>query len=257
LGVLIEGIADGCRESGCALLGGETAEMPDMYAPGHFDLAGFAVGVVEFHRQIDPARVSVGDVLIGLPSSGPHSNGYSLIRKLVKGMRLDRVHEKVGEPLADALMRPTRIYAQAVGRAMRHYKRKRVITGMAHITGGGLPENVARILPDDCDARINTKSWTPSPVFAFLQGCGVSRAEMYRVFNMGIGYVFAVRPDFADGLTRILRKAGEEPVQIGEVVRGSGKVQLIRAAPVRKRSSQRQANLHSGPGRTSRKRGRT
>jgi len=223
---IVGGIAKGCKMSDCALLGGETAEMPAMYKRGHFDLAGFAVGVVESRRQVDPARVSSGDILVGLKSSGPHSNGYSLIRKLVSRRNLDRPIPELGESLADALMKPTRIYADAVRQVMTHYKVKRVVTAMAHITGGGLPENVGRILSPKLDAVIKTASWSPPPIFAFLQGQGVDRGEMYRVFNMGIGYVFVVRPTFVNGVLRVLQKAGEQPVVIGRIKRGRGKVIL-------------------------------
>ena len=223
---IIEGVADGCRQAGCALLGGETAEMPDLYAKGHFDLAGFAVGVVEARRQIDPARVGPGDVLIGLPSSGPHSNGYTLIRRLVARRNLQKPLDELGESLADALMKPTRIYVSAIRRVLAGYRVKRVITAMAHITGGGLPENVGRILPPDCDAVIDTDSWTPPPIFTHLQTLGVERDEMYRVFNMGIGYVLAVRPDFVGGVRRRLRRANEDPVVIGRIKPGRGQVDL-------------------------------
>ena len=226
LAAIIEGVADGCRQAGCALLGGETAEMPDLYAKGHFDLAGFAVGVIEFRRQINPSRVTPGDALVGLLSSGPHSNGYTLIRKLVGRRNLDKHAPELGESLAEALMRPTRIYVDAVRRILGHYRVKRVITAMAHITGGGLPENVGRILPPNCDALVDTQSWTPPPIFSYLQRRGVARQEMFRVFNMGIGYVFAVRPAFANGACRVLRRAGEKPVVIGRVTRGTGKVEL-------------------------------
>jgi len=223
---IIDGIADGCRQAGCALLGGETAEMPDLYAAGHFDLAGFAVGVVEFRRRIDPSRVTPGDVLVGLPSSGPHSNGYTLIRKLLARKHLDRQVPELGESPADALLRPTRIYVDAVRRALAHYRVKRVVTAMAHVTGGGLPENVGRILPTGCKAVIATDSWSTPPIFTFLQRLGIARDEMFRVFNMGIGYVLAVRPAFANGLARVLRRAGEKPVIIGLVKRGNGQVEL-------------------------------
>jgi phosphoribosylformylglycinamidine cyclo-ligase len=226
LASIIEGIADGCRQAGCALLGGETAEMPDLYARGHFDLAGFAVGVVESHRQIDPGRVTPGDVLIGLTSSGPHSNGYSLIRKLIGRRSLDKPVPELGASLADALMQPTRIYVPAVRRLLGNYRVKRVITAMAHVTGGGLPENVSRILPLDCDAVIETERWTAPPIFELLQSLGVARDEMYRVFNMGIGYVFAVRPAFVGGASRVLRRCKEKPIVIGRIKRGSGKVEL-------------------------------
>ncbi len=226
LAAIIEGIADGCRQAGCALLGGETAEMPDLYARSHFDLAGFAVGVVEPHRQIDPARVTPGDILIGLPSSGVHSNGFTLIHRLLGRRKLDKVVDELGESPADALLRPTRIYADAVRQVLGHYRVKRVVTAMAHITGGGLPENVGRILPADGDALIETRRWEPPPVMTFLQNRGVQREEMFRVFNMGIGYVFAVRPSFAASISRILVKCGERPVTIGRIRRGTGQVEL-------------------------------
>ena len=226
LAAIIEGVADGCRQAGCALLGGETAEMPDLYAKGHFDLAGFAVGIVESRRQVNPFKVTPGDTLIGLRSSGPHSNGYSLVRRLVRRRNLDKPIAELGETLADALMKPTRIYVEPILRALAHYRVKRVITAMAHITGGGLPENVGRILPANCDAVIETNRWSPPPIFGWLQRQGVTRTEMFRVFNMGIGYVIAVRPAFANGLARVLRRAGEDPVVIGCVKRGNGKVEL-------------------------------
>ncbi len=226
LAVLVTGIAKGCEMSNCALLGGETAEMPAMYQKGHFDLAGFAVGVVEAHRQVDPARVSQGDIIIGLSSSGPHSNGYSLTRKLVSRRRLDRSMDELGESLADALMKPTRIYAEAVRQVMAHYRVKRVVTAMAHITGGGLPENVGRVLSPRLDAVIKTAAWSPPPIFAFLQSRGVDQDEMYRVFNMGIGYVLLVRPAFVSGVVRVLERAGEHPAIIGKIKRGRGKVIL-------------------------------
>ena len=226
LGEIVEGIADGCRQAGCALLGGETAEMPELYANGHFDLAGFAVGVVEQRRQIDRDRVTPGDILIGLPSSGPHSNGYTLIRRLVRRRNLDRPFDDSGESLADALMKPTRIYADAVRRVLRHYRVKRVVTAMAHVTGGGLPENVGRTLPPGCTAVIETKRWQPPAVFAYLQQLGVDRQEMFRVFNMGVGYVFAARPAFANSICRILRRAKQAPTIIGRIKRGDGQVEL-------------------------------
>jgi phosphoribosylformylglycinamidine cyclo-ligase len=225
---VIEGIAAGCREAGCALLGGETAEMPDLYRRGDLDLAGFAVGVIEGNRVIDGSRMEPGDVLIGLPSSGVHSNGYSLVRKLVERARTP-LHERsdlLGETPADALLRPTRIYVRPVLAMLRKYRVKRVITAMAHITGGGLKENIARLLPEGCDAVVCRSSWRPPPVFEFLRRLGTTTAEMYKVFNMGIGYVFAVRPGFANGTMQILRDVGEKPERIGMIRRGGGRVLL-------------------------------
>ena len=228
LQTLLEGVAEGCEESECALLGGETAEMPDVYRNGEFDLAGFAVGVVEFGRVIDGSRVRPGDVVVGLSSSGPHSNGYSLIRRLIEVGRCDlhEVRADLEESLADALLRPTRIYVRAVLRVLRQYRIKRVITGMAHITGGGLMENVARVLPPRCDAVIEKSSWRVPPVFDVLRRLGTSRAEMFKVFNMGIGFVMFVRRTYLEGVLRSLRRSGEEPWVIGKVRRGGGRVVL-------------------------------
>ena len=225
---LVEGVADGCRQARCALLGGETAEMPDLYRRGDFDVAGFAVGVVDGNRSIDGSQVSPGDILIGLPSTGIHSNGFSLVRKLIAGrkLRLNRRVEALGESPADAILKPTRIYVHSVLGLLQSYRRRRVVTGMAHITGGGLPENVARVLGARCDAVIETGSWTPPPVFAFLAELGVARDEMYRVFNMGIGYVLIVRPGFAKGVERRLVELDASPVVVGHVKRGTGKVIL-------------------------------
>ncbi len=225
---VIEGVAAGCREAGCALLGGETAEMPDLYSRGEFDLAGFAVGVVELSCVIDGSRVEPGDVLIGLPSSGVHSNGYSLVRRLIAGRRckLDKVYDELGETPGDALSRPTRIYVSAVRKVLASYRVKRVVTAMAHITGGGLYENIERILPRGCDAVIRRSAWQPPPVFEFLRRLGVTRTEMFKVFNMGIGFVFVVRPYFVGGVMRVLRRAGEEPVKLGRIRRGSQNVRI-------------------------------
>jgi len=226
---IIEGVAAGCREAGCALLGGETAEMPAIYRKDEFDLAGFSVGVVEYGRQVDGSRVAPGDVLVALPSSGVHSNGYSLVRRLVAAGRcnLTRVYPELGETLGDALLRPTRIYVRAVQSVLRAYPVKRVVTGMAHITGGGLQENIARVLPPKCDAVIRRDGWRPPPIFEFLRKLGTTRAEMMRVFNMGIGYVFIVRPRFAAGVIKSLVAAGEKPLEIGRVRRGAGRVRLV------------------------------
>lgn len=223
---VIEGIAAGCREAGCALLGGETAEMPDLYAREHLDLAGFAVGIVERDRIIDGSTVREGDVLVGLRSSGVHSNGYTLVRRLLKQARCDLSGplEASGETIGEALLRPTRIYVKAVAAVMEKYDGRRVVSAMAHITGGGLRENIARLLPPQVSAVISRRAWRPDPVFDFLRRLGVSRAEMFKVFNMGIGFVLAVRPRFATGVMNTLRDAGEQPVQIGIVESGAGRV---------------------------------
>ena len=225
---VVEGIAAGCREAGCALLGGETAEMPAIYRKGELDLAGFAVGVVEYGKVIDGTRIKPGDRLIGLPSSGVHSNGYSLVRKLIAAGRckLSTHYPELGETLGDALLRPTRIYVRQALAVINAYPNRRVITGMAHITGGGLKENIARLLPPGCDAALIRNSWRPPPVFDFLRKLGVSRAEMFKVFNMGVGYVFVVRPRFVAGVMRVLQSAGEHPFDLGRIERGGGRVRL-------------------------------
>lgn len=225
---VMAGIAAGCRDAGCALLGGETAEMPSLYRRNEFDLAGFSVGVIEHNRVIDGSRVGTGDVIIGLPSSGVHSNGYTLVNEVLKRnkVRLDRVDPRLGETVGEALLRPTRIYVRAALAVLHAYRVKRVVTGMAHITGGGLRENIARALPADCDAVLKKNAWKPPPVFDALRRLGISRGEMLKVFNMGIGYVFLVRPHFAGGVARVLRRAGEEPIMLGRVTRGRQRVRI-------------------------------
>lgn len=225
---VVEGVADGCRQSGCALLGGETAEMPDLYRRGEFDLAGFAVGIVEKPRLIDGANVSPGDVLIGLPSSGVHSNGFSLVRRLIarRRLRLDRCFEELGETLADAVLRPTKIYVDGVLAVLNSLRVRTAVTAMAHITGGGLVENVARAAGPKCDAVIEVARWQPPPIFAFLQKQSVTRREMFRVFNMGIGYVLIVQSRRQADVLRVLERKGESPSVIGHVKRGAGKVVL-------------------------------
>jgi phosphoribosylformylglycinamidine cyclo-ligase len=227
---MIEGVAKGCEIAGCALIGGECAEMPDIYKPGDFDIAGFCVGVVELERVVDAARVKKGDVVIGLRASGVHSNGYSLVRRIVKdaGLDLDRVYPELGpDPLWKVLLEPTRIYAKPIVKLLSSYRRKKVVSGMAHITGGGLPGNLSRALGPKVDAVLDTASWAPNPIFPFLQQHGhVERDEMFRVFNMGIGYTLICRPSFSDAVCAKLAKLGESPVVIGEIVKGTGEVRL-------------------------------
>jgi len=233
---IVAGIARGCEIAGCALIGGECAEMPDIYAPGDFDVAGFAVGVVELAKVVDPMRIELGDVIIGLESDGVHSNGYSLVRRIVrsKRLRLDRVYPELRETdddertLGEHLLTPTRIYARPIVKLLRQYKVKRIVSGMAHITGGGLPGNVDRALPDNMDARLHRDAWTVPPIFQFLaKRGGVEQHEMDRVFNTGIGYVLIVRPTFAASVVRQLARMGERPHVLGEVVRGRGQVQFV------------------------------
>lgn len=226
---MVEGIARGCEEAGCALLGGETAELPDLYKPKDFDLAGFAVGAVERKRIIDGKHIEPGDVIIGLPASGVHSNGYSLARRLifkVTGLKYDAVVPAIGSPIGDELLKPTRIYARPVIDLLHRYRVKRVVRGMANITGGGIPGNVGRILPDGLCASIDTTSWTVLPIFKYLQSLGVQRDEMFRVFNMGIGYVLIVRPTFANAIIGHFRRQRLDALAIGKVRKGTGGVEL-------------------------------
>lgn len=228
---IVRGVATGCRLANCALLGGETAEMPDVYAKGDFDLAGFAVGVAELNKLIDGSGISEGDQILGLASSGIHSNGYSLVRAIATSAKLDyqKAYDplETDRPLGRVLLEPTRIYVRPIVDLLYRYKVKRPILGMAHITGGGLPGNVNRCLPAECNARISLKSWTVPPVFGFLQKHGrVSDEEMFRVFNMGIGYVLIVRPHFADSIAEQLSRSGEMVYRLGQVVRGTGRVIL-------------------------------
>ncbi len=215
---VISGIAEGCRQSGCALVGGETAEMPGMYPPGHYDLAGFVVGAVDrakvLPRMSDRAE---GDVLIGIASSGPHSNGYSLIRRIVEreSLSYESPSPFSDGTLGEALLTPTRLYSQA---ALPLIKGD-LIKGLAHITGGGITENTPRMCPDHLAPRIDRSAWAPSPVFQWLQEAGdVELDEMHRTFNMGIGMIFAVAPDMAEIVMNQLRVVGEQPVILGDLV---------------------------------------
>lgn len=276
---IVKGVAEGCKQTGCALIGGETAEMSDVYAPGDFDLAGFAVGVVELARAVDPTRVEKGDVILGLSSSGVHSNGYSLVRKVVEsaGLDLHRVYPELAvgprgiaggrgnkvararasssakpssvasrrsaprksrasvqaapiseRTLGQVLLTPTRLYADTIVKLLRFYKVKKIITGMAHITGSGMSGNLCRALPGDVDAIVDRSAWPTPPLFTFLQKHGnIDREEMFRVFNMGIGYTLIVRPTFAASVKERLEKLGETVHVIGEVVKGTGIVREI------------------------------
>ncbi len=228
---IVKGVADGCHLAGCALLGGETAEMPDVYAKGDYDLAGFAVGVVELSRTVQGDRITPGDLILGLPSSGIHSNGYSLVRAIVekRDLKLDKHYSQLpdGQTLGEALLTPTRIYVKAITSLLRQYKVKKPVLGMSHITGGGLPGNVNRCLPDDVNARIDLSTWEVPGLFKLLEEAGnVDEQEMFRVFNMGIGYVLVVRPHFADAIMDKLKRSGESPIILGKITKGSGKVLL-------------------------------
>jgi phosphoribosylformylglycinamidine cyclo-ligase len=228
---LVKGVAAGCRLADCALIGGETAEMPDIYRKDDFDMAGFAVGVVERKKIITGKNVRPGDYVLGLASSGLHSNGYSLVRNICfKRAALemtDTLDELDGAALGDTLLEPTRIYVRAIVKLLSQYKVKRIVHGMAHITGGGLLGNIPRVLPKDCNAVITKSSWPVPKIFTFLQKTGpVEEDEMFRVFNMGVGFVLIVSEDFADSITKKLTRYGEQAYKIGRITTGTGKVTL-------------------------------
>ncbi len=213
---VVAGIGDGCELAGCALVGGETAEMPGMYEGEDYDLAGFCVGVVEKSEILDGSNVKAGDVLIALTSSGPHSNGYSLVRKIIEVSNADLNQDCGGKPLSDALMAPTRIYVKSVLKLIKESR----VNALAHITGGGLTENIPRVLPDDCKAVIDTTSWELPPVFQWLQRSGnVEMREMYRTFNCGVGMVIAVPEDEQDTALKILADAGETAFVVGRIAK--------------------------------------
>lgn len=217
---IVAGIAAGCAQAGCALVGGETAEMPDLYAAGEYDLAGFAVGVVERSRIITGAEVAAGDRVLGLASSGLHSNGYSLARRIVferLGLKVDATLPGLGRTVADTLLAPTRIYVKAVLGLLRAVP----VRAMAHVTGGGITENLPRVLPEGCRAVVRPSAWPEPPVFGMLRDAGrVAEAEMRRTFNMGIGYLVVLRPEDVDGARALLGAAGEEVFEIGEIEPG-------------------------------------
>lgn len=212
---VVAGVAKGCELAGCALIGGETAEMPGMYPEGEYDLAGFAVGVVEKDRIIDGTRIRPGDVVLGLASSGPHSNGFSLIRKVVEVSGADWSMPFDGATLADRAMEPTRIYVKQVLEVMKSVD----IKGMAHITGGGLLENVPRVLPEGVQAKIDGSTWTRPAIFDWLQEKGnIEHHEMFRVFNNGIGLAVIVSAEEDDKAMEAFRAQGEKVFRIGEIV---------------------------------------
>ncbi len=222
---VVKGIAAGCEMAGCALIGGETAEMPGMYPPGDYDLAGFAVGVVERSRIIDGSAIVPGDAVIGLGSSGAHSNGYSLIRRILAQKKVDLATPVAGKPLGDVIMEPTRIYAKPVLRLIEQVP----VKGLAHITGGGIVENVPRVLPEGVTAQIARGSWRFPPLFGWLKHEGnVADDEMLRVFNCGIGMVAIVGAQDAGRALDVLHEAGETAWRIGTVrKRLSGEAQTI------------------------------
>lgn len=214
---IVKGIADGCSQSGSALVGGETAEMPDFYGEGEYDMAGFSVGIVDKERIITGERIAAGDRIIGIPSSGIHSNGYSLVRKVFfekMKMGVDEYVEELGQTLGEALLTPTKIYANACGAVLPKFD----VKGIVHITGGGFFENIPRILPDDTAAVIDTDAWQIPPIFTYIEKCGnIDRKEMFSTYNMGIGMMMVVDADDAAGVVEALKAAGENAAVIGEI----------------------------------------
>jgi phosphoribosylformylglycinamidine cyclo-ligase len=230
---IVSGVSEGCARAGLALIGGETAIMPGLYAPGDFDLAGFCVGVVEKKHVIDGSAIRPGDVLIGIPSSGLHSNGYSLVRKVVfdhAELEIDTHVPELGATVGDILLTPTRIYSDVVAASLA--ATREALTGIAHITGGGLADNVSRLLPAGCDVEIEVGSWPEPAVFGWLSALGgIERAEMFRVFNMGIGLVLICRDSAREQLLARLTAAGEHPALIGRIVAGNQQARLVGQAP--------------------------
>ncbi len=221
---VIKGIAEGCLQSGCALTGGETAEMPGMYSEGDYDLAGFCVGIVEKDQIIDSSKVEAGNVLIGIASSGPHSNGYSLIRKVLEVSKAD-LSEPCGEQsLGDALLAPTRIYVKSIHTLLEQID----IHAMSNITGGGLTENLPRVMPENTRAQIDVNSWQMPAVFQWLQQQGnIADLEMYRTFNCGIDMVLVVNEEDADTAIEVLNKAGESAFKLGEITSSNGAADVV------------------------------
>jgi phosphoribosylformylglycinamidine cyclo-ligase len=224
--LFVSGMGRACEANGCALIGGETAEMPGFYKDGEYDLAGFIVGVVDRPNLIDGRDIAAGDRIIGLPSTGLHTNGYSLARRIafdVLGLEVDSFLPEVGDTVAGALLRTHRSYLTC----MRPLLERKLVKGMAHITGGGIPGNLSRILPAGTDARIHNGTWPIPPLFSFLQKSGdVSNGEMFRAFNMGIGMTVVVGSDHVDVALGILKDTGEDPKVIGEIVPGEKRVLL-------------------------------
>src|SRR5690625_987839 len=223
---IVAGIAFGCRENGCALLGGETAEMPDFYAPGEYDLAGLIVGVVEEEKRIGPQRVRAGDQLIGIASNGFHTNGYSLVRRVVfqeLGLEIDDTFPGTDESVADVLLRVHRSYLDSLFPLIDAGE----IHALAHITGGGIPDNLERVLPGELDAKIDRSTWSiPVEFSTIMEGGRVELDEMFRTFNVGVGMIAIVAPDRTDQILSDLDESGERAWVIGEVVEGTGEVSI-------------------------------
>jgi phosphoribosylaminoimidazole synthetase len=219
---IVKGIADGCVQAGCALVGGETAEMPDFYSDGEYDMAGFAVGVVDRKKMVDGSKIKEGNAVIGISSSGIHSNGYSLVRKLFfdkLGMSTEDQVEELGTTLGEALITPTKIYAKACNAVFE----KSDVNGIVHITGGGFYENIPRIIPEGLGVRIQFGSWQMPPIFQYIQKMGnIEREEMFSTFNMGIGMMMIVEAGRKEEILSALESAGEKAAVIGEIVKGQG-----------------------------------
>lgn len=222
---IVKGVSEGCVQSGCALIGGETAEMPGFYPEDEYDIAGFSVGIVDKKKLIDGKNIVPGDKLIGLYSSGIHSNGYSLVRKLINptSERLKVYVEELGCTIGEELLRPTKIYVKMIQEVLKQY----TIKGISNITGGGFYENIPRMLPENMTAKIKKGTWSPLPIFNYLQKLGdLSDTDMFSTFNMGIGMVLAVKPEDAEGILDAIRALGEKADLIGEVVEGDAGVEL-------------------------------
>jgi phosphoribosylformylglycinamidine cyclo-ligase len=229
---LIKGMVEGCLQAECSLTGGELAILPDFYQPGEFDLAGFCVGVVERDRIVDGKGIQVGDVVLGLASTGLHSNGYSLARKVAldhAGLKIDDHVPELGKTVGEELLTPTRIYVRAIKSILSHYPvKKKVVRGLAHITGGGIVDNVPRILPEGKRVFVRRGSWPVPPVFPWLQKLGeIAQDEMDKVFNGGIGFVVIVAPYFAESIRDRLTKEGVPAYVIGEVREGEKGVEWV------------------------------
>jgi len=227
---VMRGIVRGCEQADCALLGGETAQHPDDYGRGEYEMGGFCTGVVDRHRILDGRHVAPGDAVIGVASSGLHSNGYTLVRKVLfetAGMKVEDRVEGLAGTLGDELLTPTRIYVRAVRHVLAAYRRKKVVKAIAHVTGGGLVENIPRVIPANVDVEIRTGVLPIQPIFTLVQQKGgIPDDEMLRVFNMGIGLVMIVDPYYAEPVLRRLREAGEQAERIGVVKKGRREVQV-------------------------------
>lgn len=213
---IVKGIAEGCRRAGCSLIGGETAELPGIYQKDDFDLAGFVVGIIDRRKIIDGSSISIGNVIIGISSSGAHSNGYSLIRKIIRdnGLSLNMIYDGFNKTLGDLLIAPTKVYVPLIQNLIRDFN----LFGIAHITGGGLVENIPRILPSSCKANIALGSWERPRLFDFLQSCGgIEELEMRRVFNLGIGMVIIASPTDAPDIVQRVESFGDDAFIIGEI----------------------------------------